>query len=232
MTEAIQVSARVAPGLRLSTRGQDWLRVVAVGLMLVDHASKTMIHDPAHLGHLLGRAAFPLFALLVAYNLERHRTPLVRYLLPMLAFGLLAQVPYWALFGGPNIMWTLALGVVACAPGRIAWASLEHLAVVVAVLVVALVTGANYGAFGVLLFLGARLVVREASPWHWALFGVCALFANASLFGVTALASIGIVVALRAVPGARLRLGRWWAYWVYPAHLWALLGLAALGWGR
>lgn len=228
MTGVISPSSAVPHPLEISTRGQDWLRLTAVALMLIDHLSKTLVADPSHLGHLLGRPAFPLFVFLIAYHCERHATNPLRYLLPMLVFGLLAAVPYAALFGGANIMLTLALGVIACAPWRVAFGSLAHLAVAICMALWAVVFGANYGAFGVLLFVAARAVVRSPSLGAWAVFGACAVLANGSLLGLTALASIGLVIALADAPGSRLRLGRWWAYWIYPLHLWAILGAYAL----
>lgn len=103
--------------LRMSHRvmDQDFLKWLAVLSMLVDHISEHLLagYQP---GRAVGRLAFPLFAMFVAYNYThyyRGRFP-DRYIFRLLLFGLWAQVAYLT-FGLErlNIMVTLSLGGLA-----------------------------------------------------------------------------------------------------------------------
>ena len=83
--------------------------------MLVDHVSEHLLsgYQP---GRAVGRLAFPLFAMFVAYNYTHYymgRFP-DRYIFRLLLFGLCAQIAY-VIFGLErfNIMVTLSLALLA-----------------------------------------------------------------------------------------------------------------------
>lgn len=98
----------------LSSAQQELLKWLAVALMALDHANRTLWPFQGW-AFALGRPAFPLFAFLVAYNLSVRGVPWRRYGPPLLAFSVLAQLPAMAALGrGPlplNVMFTLLLGV-------------------------------------------------------------------------------------------------------------------------
>ncbi len=94
---------------------QNLLKWLAIVAMVIDHLSEHLL-DGFGPGRAIGRLAFPLFAMFIAYNYThyyRNRFP-GGYIKRMLIFGLLAQAVYLT-FGLErlNIMATLALGLLA-----------------------------------------------------------------------------------------------------------------------
>jgi TraX protein len=98
---------------RLSGGAQDALKLIALGTMLLDHTNRTVLHESAPALSWIGRLAFPLFAFLIAYNLEKRSVDPRRYVLPLLIFGLISQPFFAAAFHVPrvNIFFTLILGI-------------------------------------------------------------------------------------------------------------------------
>lgn len=95
--------------------GQAFLKWLAIISMAVDHVSEHLLNGYQP-GRAMGRLAFPLFAMLIAYNYAHFyqgRFP-TKYISRLLFFGLLAQVAY-VTFGLErlNIMTTLSLGLLA-----------------------------------------------------------------------------------------------------------------------
>ncbi len=95
--------------------GQAFLKWLAIISMVVDHVSEHLLNGYQP-GRAMGRLAFPLFAILIAYNYAHFyqgRFP-TKYISRLLFFGLLAQVAY-VTFGLErlNIMATLSLGLLA-----------------------------------------------------------------------------------------------------------------------
>jgi TraX protein len=103
-----------APALPfLSGGAQDVLKLVALGTMLLDHTNKAVLGESAPALSWIGRLSFPLFAFLIAYNLEKRSVSPRRYLLPLLICGLISQPFFAAAFHVPrlNIFFTLILGI-------------------------------------------------------------------------------------------------------------------------
>ena len=106
---------KTAPG-GLSALG---LKLLAMALMLCDHLWAALPAAPDLLTHI-GRIAFPIFAFQIAEGFARTHDR-KRYLLRMLAFAALSEVPFDLFYGGTvfypfhqNVMFTLLLGLLAC----------------------------------------------------------------------------------------------------------------------
>lgn len=129
------------------------LRILALGLMLLDHAGRVLF--PAQTWMVcLGRLAFPIFAFQTAEGC-RHTRDFRRYCLRLAVFALISEIPFNLMAGGrlffpghQNVMFTLLLGLLACRfydRGQ-AWAALP------AFLAAALLR-MDYGALGVMTVL-------------------------------------------------------------------------------
>ncbi len=96
------------------------LKILAVISMMADHCAYFLLeHDNALYEPLrcFGRIAFPVFAFLVAEGFANSRNRM-RYFLMLVGFGLVSELPWYLLNGADgshNVMFTLALGVVALA---------------------------------------------------------------------------------------------------------------------
>ena len=96
------------------------LKIIAVLSMVIDHCAYFFIEHGTPLYGVMrcfGRIAFPVFAFLIAEGFAhtRNRT---RYFLTLLGFAFISEIPWFLLNGADgthNVMFTLALGVVALA---------------------------------------------------------------------------------------------------------------------
>ena len=233
----MQVAAPAPPPLvgaarrfRLSSAQQELLKWLAVALMTLDHANRTLWPFQGW-AFTLGRLAFPLFAFLVAYNLTVREVSARRYGLPLLAFGALAQFPSMgALDRGPlplNIMFTLFLGVTflpavwllrQSMPGWLAAANVTLVWGTLALFV-------EYGPAGVLLVPAFGQLLSSPSVVTAALSAFLTLAAN--LFVPAAFAPLALPLLVWGATRLELESlprSRWAAYAFYPVHL-ALLWL-------
>ncbi|HHP7837661.1 TPA: TraX family protein [Serratia marcescens] len=151
--------------VRFTPLQQDVLKFLALVLMVFDHANRALgLHEPVLL--LLGRGAFPLFALLWGYNLAA-RPVLQAQATRLWLWGVVAQ-PGYALvmqhdgrdFFDPNILFLFAVVTQALvlASRPMSKGSPNPLLVGVVLLALWVVYGATdgtYGTAGVLLLLAS-----------------------------------------------------------------------------
>lgn len=221
----------------------DLLKWLALLSMVLDHLR--YVGYSVDILYVPGRLAFPWFCLAMAANLARPRAVTAggqwRYLLWLLLFSAISEVPYRMFIPDPdtlNVMPTLALGLLVAR----GWQhhALQSRLLAGAALIVAVFFSERlmFGFFGVLLPLATLLVLRR--PWYFSLFpGVVCLAANqwevlyhSARFG-SASAILGLVTCLVAPLLGMLLLRhakfmrpppmRRWAYALYPAHFLLLL---------
>ena len=230
-------------------RDTNLLKLVAMITMLVDHTGK-MFFSQYNLIRIIGRVAFPIYAYCIAVGCVYSRNRF-KYLSRVVLMGLVSQ-PFYAValahttprmyairfadnpFGAvfnfyvqswatPNIMWTLALGLLLC------WAIRDRqipCAIALMLIVWKVQSTVNYGWQGVALIVLFYLfiqhwwlslpVVLGFMSW-WGLRG-----SSYHMFGL----SFGIqMFAILALPliyiptWSKLRINKWVFYLFYPAHL-------------
>lgn len=211
----------------------QWL---ALGLMTFEHVARFVLPESWGLwlwAMLLGRAALPLFAGMVAWHLAFNTRDSVRYARRLLVIACIAQVPYMLAIGADhlNVVFTLAAGVlVASVRGRV-------VQVVAAILVLGVAavfpSSFEYGLAGVLLVPAFVLAYRL--PWLVPLL-VCVVWQlnGAWLFSLVALLpTVGLLLVryglLRLPFNVPAMSRRVWLSW-YPLHL-ALIFIASIGVG-
>lgn len=217
------VEAR-ASRAEISDAGLLFLKLAAFSAMVVDHVDWLLFDSAWGFHDTAGRLVFPLFAFVLALNLNRMRDsqlwPLVGR---MVVVGALAHLPYTFLQDAAlplNVMATLALAVAAVAFWRM---DLWVFAVGVPLLAGMFV---DYAWFGLLAILVPYVLFRHG--WSTA---APALAAGALLVPFNgSLWSLGVVllvVAAHCLQGDAPRLKSLF-YVGYPAHLAAL---AVIAWG-
>lgn len=96
------------------------LHLLAMALMLCDHLW-AMLFPAAGWLTAIGRLAFPIFAFLIAEGYRRTRS-LGGYLLRLLIFALISEIPFDLMYGGvafypyhQNVLWTFLLSLLLLA---------------------------------------------------------------------------------------------------------------------
>lgn len=93
------------------------LHILAMAFMLMDHLWATLLPAQEWLT-CVGRIAFPIFAFMAVEGYF-HTYNLKKYLLRMLIFAVISEVPFDLMYGGTwfypvhqNVIWTLMMGLV------------------------------------------------------------------------------------------------------------------------
>ena len=217
------------------TDGQlEALKWVALVSMFVDHVGRHLLGGGYHtLVFAAGRLAFPLFALVLAFNLARpgdRRARAARTTVRLAIACAVSQLPaIWAR-GDPwlvNVFGTFALGAAFCwllaTSGPLAWRAALCLLLAAASLHV------EFGLPGVFLLPAIYLWRAEgradAGVLALVLF-VATAFLNGSFGGLYGwlgtLLALPLAIAAAHVPLWMPRM-RWFFYAIYPLHL-ALIG--------
>jgi hypothetical protein len=227
---------------RVSDASLSWLQWIAVAAMLIDHFNWFFFAhggDPRSTAHVwmndIGRLAFPLFAFVFGVNLARvldapeGAARMARLLRRAVAFGVVAQVPYWALRGyffPLNVLWTFALSAAVCW----SWERSTGNTSVRVLAVVAFVLGGlavEYWWFGLAAVIASVGYARTRTVASFCF--VVAAFAGLAVLNwnaVTLLALLPIVLLAQVGRAAPRRPGL--LYWLYAGHLWAFLAAVAM----
>jgi hypothetical protein len=237
-----QALDRQLAGVSLAGGRREELKWLAAGLMVVDHVNGYLLGSQDPVLYALGRLAFPIFAMVLAWNLaEAGEGAKGRVLERLLLFGLLAQ-PFTMLLRYPlmpaipglepvwwqgNVLFTFAVGVaVVLALEREAKPGAQQV-LLAALLFVAGALLVDFRWAGVGFFVSAYyfLVQRSLTALFVFLAANLALgFENGSWASVFALGCVA--AAFGSVSRCRRRAG--FFYWFYPAHLSLVWGVGAL----
>ena len=190
---------------------------------------------------IIGRLAFPIYCFLICEG-YRHTRSLRGYLLRLLGFALLSELPFdlafqraWFDLSAQNVFFTLALGLSAIALWETLRRDREGEALVRSSIAAAIACAAlcaagellqtDYGSMGVLLIL-VMWLLRDQPLWRIpaaaAIFASMALFFRSSwveLFALAAFIPIGLY------NGTRGRQMKYLFYVFYPVHLLLLCGV-------
>lgn len=198
------------------------MKLIAFALMVADHVDWFLYGGSLGINATVGRAVFPLFAAVLAYNLARMRlAAFPRMMRRLLWGGALASLPYVYLQG--SVVPLNVLATFAAAVGVIWLLRLQS----------------NVSAMA--LFLAAGLVVDYlwfglaaiVAAWWFSQRGWrCEILAAAALvvpFNLSAWSLLACVVAL-ATWYCRGDAPRWkWLFYVgYPVHLVAIAAIASI----
>ncbi len=199
--------------------------------MLLDHANKVVLGGNAPALSWVARMAFPLFAFLIAYNLQVRGVNPRRYVMPLLICGLVSQPVYVVAFHTPyaNIFFTLILGIgLWFIQRRLEGRGFGWAVWLAAIPFVAVNTWTEYAFFGCLMVpIWAALLRKPADPLMWLSWGFVTLMLNSLLpESFMALFVPLVVIAVAHLLRDRPRLlarERFLAYGFYPGHLLALV---------
>ncbi|PJL58741.1 TraX family protein [Stenotrophomonas maltophilia] len=198
---------------------REVLKWLAVVLMTCDHVAKVIYGGYVPGLSEAGRVAFPLFALVMAYNLAQPGTDAVKSVRRLAMWGLIAQPVHALAFGywlPLNILLTFALCAAAIyAAGQRRWVVLAFAAAVLPAFV-------DYQWAGVGFVLLAWLAFHRQRYWLLAPAFAAICWFNGNLW---ALGAIPVALGLSRVAWPVPR-GRWAFYGYYVGHLAILVAIA------
>ncbi len=204
----------------MTSSAREVLKWLAVVLMTCDHVAKIIYGGYVPGLSEAGRVAFPLFALVMAYNLAQPGADVIKSVRRLGMWGLIAQPVHALAFGywlPLNILLTFALSAAAIyAAGQRRWVALAFAAAVLPVFV-------DYQWAGVWFVLLAWLAFHRRQYWLLGPAFAAICWFNGNLW---ALGAIPVALGLSRVAWPVPR-GRWAFYGYYVGHL-ACLGLVAL----
>ncbi len=222
------------------------LRLLALGLMLLDHLWATIVPGNMWMTYL-GRLAFPIFAFQVTEGFF-HTSDRRRYMMRLLLFGLIAEVPFdYMMVSAPffffhqNVMFTLALGLWMISSlerlrtERTVKQGLKTALVLVVASLIALIGFVDYGVMGVWTVVLFYLCRGFRGAWIGQLIGMVLLniiwFQGESLvfmmmgreiwfptqgFAVLSLIPIWLYNGEKGSYGKGMQAV---SYWFYPVHM-------------
>jgi hypothetical protein len=212
----------------MSSSQQEALKLLAIVTMAVDHVGIAFLAGSAHeIARAVGRLAFPLFGLLLAFNLVRREVPPTKYYAPLALLLVVSQVPYalfseWGAAGKLNIFAELLAGVMLADGILSERRTTRRIALSLAGL--GLATLGAYGAIGGVMVLAWALALRYRTPASVALLAVTLVLVNAGSRNLLVpLLLLPLLSVTTRVPVRLTRLPRWGWYAFYPAHLLALV---------
>lgn len=237
---------QTALAIKHRNAGQDLIKWLAMITMVIDHLRLVW----PEMGDLfiVGRLAFPLFCVAIAANVARTKpgelltVPNSRYLIMMILFAIISEVPYRFIStsGLFNVLVTLTLGLlVTWGVHHRTWLA-GAMAAAAGVLAYLLDDSLMYGFYGVLVPAAVLIAIkRPGILWLLPAF-LCMLINTRSSIVARALdLDPASILALGTACAAPL-LGLWllrqslhfnvqpvrqWGYWFYPGHLVALQAL-------
>ena len=226
------------------------LKVIALASMILDHLAVVFPDYFPFWLRGIGRLAWPIFAFLLAEGFKHTKSP-EKFLLRLLAFALISEVPYDLAMGNDisfiadtNIFYTLFLGGMAiCQCEKMKkWRGVSTMATLGALLPAALlaeILTAEYGGMGVLLIFAAYAIKPKGLR-----IAVMSVFALSQFIPLVPAHFLSIEIRLEywlMVPftlaamllianynGKRGTPVKWLFYLAYPAHLVVLAAIAAI----
>jgi TraX protein len=217
----------------------DVIKLVAAGLMVVDHVNYVFFGHVANLMWYLGRPVFPLFVFVLACHLMRG-TATQGYVEKLIVLAVVSQPFYATLLNidMANPVFTLAAGAVLVIVLRPRHPIVQHLVFLAATVVIFASSlrvreGLDYGLAGTLLPAALYLVLDRR--WSHTLWLAVLIFALNWYPGsgwklrpdevafVAAGGAVLIALVALALKGRPRFLPRYAFYIFYPAHLLVLL---------
>ena len=241
MTTSTSESSSLRPGLSDAFAGAplDVVKLVAAGLMVIDHVNYVFLGHVANRMWYLGRPVFPLFVFVMACHLMRG-TDARGYVEKLIVLGVVSQPFYATLFNldQANTVFTLAAGAVLVVVLRPLHPSVQHLVFLAATVAIFATSlrwqhGWDYGLAGALLPAALYLVLDRR--WSHTLWLVVLIFAlnwypesgwklRPDLVALVAAGGAALIaLAALALTGRPRFLPRYAFHIFYPGHLLVLL---------
>ena len=215
----------------LSSTQIEVIKWIAIISMTFDHFHHIVLNDGEYLEILthIGRLAFPLFAFLIAYNLQNSTKRTSSYVINLLLLGITTQGVHNTTISMNepavlNMGFTFALGILTIFLYERAFYKKETLSFLLfmGILGLCIALPIEYGVIGVLLTLSFWLFLKDI---RYAIAIIVLLFSiNSPIATFFSLLSLCLIFTATRINIKINRTPKFFFYAFYPVHL-AILGL-------
>lgn len=207
------------------------IKVFAAITMLIDHIGFALFPDIIIL-RIIGRISFPLFAFQVAVGFDKTSSR-ENYILRMLTFAVISQIPFQLMNSAGNIPIKLNIGFTFLISLLLLY-SLENVKPIfgkivcsLPIILMAYFLEYDYHLYGIILVLLFYYSRRKPEIMPWLMFIIVSaysIYKNNSI-APYALLSIIPILLYNGKKGLDLK---WWFYAFYPVHMLALYVITIL----
>lgn len=234
------MNSEMTVALRKTKFSRADLKWIAAVSMILDHiacifVSQQMFPLFYNILRLFGRISFPIICFLLVQGF-RYTSNKQRYLVRLLAWALIAEIPFDLAFygklvhlGAQNVLFTLVLGLVVISmihqlPGQEKYFVGKTLLVTFAGMILAGLLKVDYSYWGILTIVAFYLgQFQTKKRRRWLVIFICAMQGLFQLFAATAL-----FFTENYNPDKKGKIPNNFFYWFYPAHL-LILWVVSLG---
>lgn len=205
----------------MTSGGRELLKWIALVLMTGDHVAKAFYGGYVPVVSEAGRIAFPLFAVVMAYNLAQPGADLSKSIRRLASWALIAQPAHALVFGHClplNVLATFTLAAVAISfASRGNWLAFAAAVVPAPILV-------DYQWAGIAMVVATWAAFGRRASWAWCAAAAAALcWYNGNAWALLALPVLALGWLSWTLPRTR-----WAFYGYYVGHLILLLAFSAL----
>lgn len=211
----------------------NMLKWIAIITMVIDHTAHVLVPTmfPEYtVMRYIGRLAFPIFCFLLVEGFL-HTSDVKKYLIRMLIFALVAEIPfdlalsgqafYW---GHQNVFWTLFLGLLVMYLIQTFPAKWMIPVAGIGGMLIAHLLSTDYGAGGVLLIF-VFYYLKDRPLLKYVIMALLMILG----YGGSQIFSLVAIIPMLLYNGQRGRYSmKWFFYVFYPAHLIVLFVLYQL----
>lgn len=220
------------------------LKVVAIVVMVIDHAAVVFVGESLSVWRMIGRIGFPIFAFFIAEGAGRTKN-VYKYMLRLAVFALVSEVPFdlafygeWFYAGYQNVFFTLLMGLMAIRAFqmldtvKLGWLSPLSTAILAAG---AYFLKTDYNATGVVVIFLFYVVTRlPRLPRAVCIVAVCfsltlIVYGGKLMYNPAEECAVFAAVPLLLYNGQRgFKMNKYFFYGFYPGHIFLLWVLSLL----
>lgn len=222
----------MTPKLHIKDNSLEAIKWIGLALMVGDHVNKYLFSEKWHYLFNAGRAAMPLFVIVLAYNLARPNTRsngvYGRTMKRLLIVGIVATPAFIALGGLLNGWWPLNIMMTLFVmTGILYLIERDGISSKIAAVFLLLIGGSSVEFWWPAILLGVAVWNYCKQPsFFWIIIGLAAIALLRLINGnYWAFAALPIVALVSYIP-FRMPRRKWLFYAFYPAHLILILAVS------
>lgn len=208
------------------------IKILACILMVMDHIG-AIIFTEVEILRIIGRLSFPIFAFILTEG-YLHTKNIKKYLIRLLIFAIIPQIPYSIAFGFGilNIFFTLFAGMIALLIDDKVENKILKYILIIFVAYLSQILNMDYGYYGVLLIY---LFKKFKNDFKFLFFSI--LLLNISVYSnsniqIYSIFSLFFIKMYNGEIGLNNLWVKYGFYFFYPLHILIIYGISKFIWNR